>query len=177
MRTVVLVEGVSDRLAVAACARGQGLELEREGIAVVDMGGSKNVRRYLAAARSQEPEVRVAGLCDADGEGDFRRAFGGLDEACARLFVCVEDLEDELIRALGADAVQAVLRDEEELELFRSFQKQPAWRGRGVDGQLRRFIGTHSGRKIRLAPRLVQALARDRQPAPLRELVGWLAIA
>ena len=46
-------------------------------------------------------------------------------------YVCDADLEDELIRALGAAAVEEVIDAdlEDELESWRIFQQQPAWRG------------------------------------------------
>jgi hypothetical protein len=82
-------------------------------------------------------------------------------------FVCVDDLEDELIRSLGTSAVELVVRSEGELESFRRFQRQPAQRGRPVEAQLRRFIGTRSGRKIRYGRLLVDALDLSRVPPPL----------
>jgi hypothetical protein len=82
-------------------------------------------------------------------------------------YVCVEDLEDELIRALGVEAVERVLESEGELDAFRTFQRQPAWRERSHAEQLRRFFGTYSGRKIRSAPLLVDALDLDDVPRPL----------
>jgi hypothetical protein len=87
-------------------------------------------------------------------------------------FVSVADLEDELIRALGADAVRRVLDAASELDAFRIFQRQPAWRGRRLEEQLRRFLGTHSGRKIRSARLLVDALDLDRVPRPLDRLLA-----
>jgi hypothetical protein len=62
--------------------------------------------------------VRLAGLCDEDEERDFRRSLeqaglgAGLDRAgLARLgfFVCVADLEDELIRSLGVYGVEPLI--------------------------------------------------------------------
>ncbi len=85
----------------------------------------------------------------------------------AGFYVCVADLEDELIRALGSDAVERVVAAAGELGSWRTFQKQPAWRGQPVDQQLRRFMGTHSGRNIRYASLLVEALDLDRVPRPL----------
>jgi hypothetical protein len=82
-------------------------------------------------------------------------------------FVCVEDLEDELIRALGADGVQAVLETHGDLNAFRTFQKQPAWRDRPVQAQLRRFMGSADRRKLRYAHLLVEALDLSRVPRPL----------
>ena len=76
-------------------------------------------------------------------------------------YVCVADLEDELIRALGAAAVEQVVDAQGELGSFRTFQKQPAQQGRTVEEQLRRFMGTRSGRKVRYATLLVDALALD----------------
>jgi hypothetical protein len=82
-------------------------------------------------------------------------------------YVCDADLEDELIRSLGADAVERVIESQGELGRFRTFQKQPAWRGRPTEQQLRRFIGTYSGRKIRTGALLVRALDLARVPRPL----------
>jgi hypothetical protein len=89
-------------------------------------------------------------------------------------YVCVADLEDELVRSLGAVAVEAILDSQGELGSFRTFQRQPAWRGRSIEDQLRRFIGTFSGRKIRIAPLLVEALDLTRVPRPLERLLAHL---
>jgi hypothetical protein len=65
------------------------------------------------------------------------------------------------------EAVERVLEDRGELDPFRTFQRQPAWRGREPAEQLRRFLGTHSGRKIGAAPALVDALDLGSVPRPL----------
>jgi len=88
----------------------------------------------------------------------------------AGVFACDADLEDELIRALGTAAVEAVLEAEGELASFRRFQEQPAQRGRDLHAQLHRFLGTRAGRKIRYGALLVDALDLDRVPCAL-ELV------
>jgi hypothetical protein len=82
-------------------------------------------------------------------------------------YVCLADLEDELIRALGVAAVEQVIRSQGELEKFRTFQKQPEWRERTNEEQLRRFFGTHKGRKIQSGALLVRALDLTRVPRPL----------
>jgi hypothetical protein len=178
---VVLVEGVSDQLALGALAERLGRNLEAEGVSIVPMGGSKNIRTFLARFGPQGLDVRLAGLCDAAEEGDFQRALGraGFGSNLARedmerlgFYVCVADLEDELIRALGGSAVEQVLQAKGELELFRGFQKQPAWRGRTHEAQLRRFFGTHSGRKIESAALLVGALDLARVPRPLERVLA-----
>jgi hypothetical protein len=80
---------------------------------------------------------------------------------------CVEDLEDELIRALGVPRVEELLEAEGELRSFRILQQQPAQQGRSAQRQLRRFMGTRSGRKAHFARVLVEALADDQVPRPL----------
>ena len=87
-------------------------------------------------------------------------------------YVCVADLEDELIRALGAAAVEELIDAQGELGSFRTFQKQPAWRGRAIEDQLRRFIGTHSGRKIQSGDVLVHALDLTSVPRPLDRVLA-----
>jgi hypothetical protein len=87
-------------------------------------------------------------------------------------YVCVADLEDELIRSLGAAAVERVIDAQGDLESFRTFQKQPAWRGRTNEEQLRRFLGTRGGRKIQSAAMLVDALDLAQVPRPLDRLLA-----
>ena len=172
-RAVVLVEGASDRRALEALAERHGRDLAAEGISIAPIGGAQAIGSVLARLESG---VKVAGLCDAGEEGHFRRALerAGLGSALTRagmealgFYVCEADLEDELIRALGAAAVEQVVAEQGELPSFRTFQKQPAWRGRPVEEQLRRFIGTHSGRKIEYGALLVRALDLTHVPRPL----------
>jgi hypothetical protein len=88
-------------------------------------------------------------------------------------FACDADLEDELIRALGASAVERLLDEEGELESFRVFQSQPAQRGRTTEAHLRRFLGTRSGRKVRYGALLVASLPLDRVPQPLERVLVY----
>ena len=117
-RTVVLVEGESDREAVLRARRAARGRPRRDGVAVLAMGGVTNVARYVAELGPPGRGLRLAGLYDA-GEERFVR--GGLERAglapgpgraglAALGFHCCErDLEDELIRALGVDRVLAVV--------------------------------------------------------------------
>ncbi len=110
---------------------------------------------------------RLAGLCDEREARYFRDA---LDD----VFVCVADLEDELIRALGVATVEHVIDQQGELGSFRIMQRQPDQQGRTVDQQLHRFMGTRSGRKMHYARVLVDALDLDRVPLPLDRLLAHL---
>jgi predicted RNA-binding Zn ribbon-like protein len=173
-RAVVLVEGASDQAAVIALAARRGRNLAAEGVDVVPIGGAKNIRRFLE--RYHGSNVRLAGLYDAAEERDFRRGLErtgvGSDLTRADMerlgFYGFEaDLEDELIRALGAAAVEQVIDAQGELGSFRTFQKQPAQQGRPIEAQLRRFMGTRSGRKVRYGTLLVDALDLGEVPRPL----------
>jgi hypothetical protein len=183
---VVLVEGVSDQLALVALAERRDRDLRAERVEIVAMGGATNVRRYLEHYGPHGLDVTLAGLCDAGEEDDFRRALerAGIGSDLTRpamealgFYVCVPDLEAELIRALGPAEVERVIEAEGELGAFRTFQQQPAQRGRPPEAQLRRFMGTKGGRKIRCAPLLVAALDLARVPRPLDGVLGYVGRA
>ena len=175
-RAIVVVEGVSDRVALEALAERRGRNLEAEGVSIVPIGGAQAIGRFLERFGPHGEAVRLAGLCDAGEEQDFRRALerAGLGPNLARddlerlgFYVCDPDLEAELIRALGAASVEAVIEAQGELGSFRTFQRQPAQRERPVEKQLRRFMGTRSGRKSQYARLLVDALPLAHVPRPL----------
>jgi hypothetical protein len=175
-RAVVLVEGLSDQSAVEALAARRGRNLDAEGVAVVAIGGAQAIGRFLHRFGPQGLDVKLAGLCDAGEEGDFRRALerAGLGTDLTRadmerlgFYVCIADLEEELIRALGVAAVEQVVEAHGDLGSFRTLQKQPQWQGRTTEDQLRRFMGSGGRRKIRYARFLVEALDHAQVPRPL----------
>ncbi len=175
-RAAVLVEGPSDRVAIETLARRRGRDLAAEGVVVVAIGGATNIGRFLGLLGPASHRVTLAGLCDEAEQRYFaagleRAGFGRhLDRAdleALGFFVCVTDLEDELIRALGPGEVHRVIEDQGELGSLRLFQGQPAQRERPVEEQLRRFMGTRSMRKIRYAGLLVEALDLAAVPRPL----------
>src|SRR5262249_5208884 len=159
-QAVVLVEGISDRFALEALAERRGRDLDAEGVSVVPIGGAQAIGRYLDRFGPRGLGVKLAGLCDAGEEREFRRGLerAGLGSHLTRadmerlgFYVCDAGLEDELIRALGAAAVEQVVEAEGDLGSFRTLQKQAAWRGRPVEEQLRRFLGSGGSRKLRYA--------------------------
>jgi Overcoming lysogenization defect protein-like, TOPRIM domain len=183
VRTVVLVEGVSDQRAVETLARRRGRDLGAEGVRVIPMGGATNIRTFVARFGPQGAGLRLAGLCDAAEEPVFRAALeaAGLGSGLTRdrmealgFFVCHDDLEDELIRALGPDAVERVIGAQGDLGRFRTLQKQPAQRGRTVEAQLHRFMGSGGSRKIRYGSLLVEALDGTDVPRVLDRLLESL---
>ena len=180
-RAVVLVEGLSDQEAVEALAERRGRDLRAERVSVVPIGGAQAIGQFLDLFGPAGLDARLAGICDAGEEGDFRRGLerAGLGSRLTRadmerlgFYVCSADLEDELIRALGVASVEQVVGAQGELGSFRTLQKQPQWRGRAAEEQLRRFMGSGSGRKIRYARLLVDALDLRRVPRPLDRVLA-----
>jgi hypothetical protein len=180
-RAVVLVEGISDQRALETLAERRGRNLADEGVCIMAIGGAQAIERFLHRFGPQGFDVTLAGLCDAAEEGDFRRGleragFGSqltrVDMERLGFYVCVEDLEDELIRALGAPTVEQVVDAQGDLGSFRTLQKQPAWQGRPKEEQLRRFMGSGGSRTIRYARLLVEALDLTRVPRPLDRVLA-----
>lgn len=178
---VVVVEGISDQIALETAAAASGRDLEAERVVIVPIGGAHAVGRFLTSLGPQRTRVRLAGLCDLHEEEIFRRgllaAHVGSPRTRADLerlgfYVCVDDLEDELLRAVGAAGVEALFDSQGDLGSFHSLQRQPAWRGREPHAQMRRFLGSGARRKLRYARLLVEAAAdRDTLPRPLGDLL------
>ena len=164
LTAAILVEGPSDERALQRLARLRGIDLAGSGVQLVQLGGVTNLgsylRRYVASG------IPVTGLYDA-----AERAY--VDKTLARFrglrpfYACVEDLEDELIRAHGVSAVLDVIDASGDRAAWETLTRQPFHRGRPAPVVLRRFMGTTSGRKIRYAGLLVDALDLDRVPHPL----------
>ena len=182
-RAVVLVEGISDKVALEALATRRGWDLVAEGVAVVPIGGAQAIGRFLRAYSHERSSARLAGLCDAGEERDFRLALErtGFGQDLRRadmerlgFYVCEADLEDELIRCLGAEVVQEILAAHGKLVSFRTYQKQPAHRARSTEEQLRGFLNNW---KIQFAASLVDALDLDRVPRPLDCVLAHVRIA
>lgn len=183
IRAVVLVEGESDRSALECLAVRLGYDLADDGVAVVAMSGATNIGHYLQQFGPAGRGLQVAGLYDEAEERFFRNglASAGLGAVTTRgdlealgFFVCVRDLEDEMIRALGVDTMLDIVAAEGELSSFHVLQHQPAHRNRATHDQLRRFIGTRAGRKIRYGRVLADAVDLDRVPASLVGVLGHL---
>ncbi len=179
-QTVVLVEGSSDRAAIEALARRAGRDLAAEGVLVLPMGGATNIGRFL---RILGDGPRLAGLCDEAEQPAFARALheAGLapagDPASLAehgFFTCVADLEDELIRSLGAEATEQVIAEQGEQRSLRTMRRQPAQRGRTAEQQLHRFIAGGSRRKAHYARAFAEALDLAAAPPPLRDLLACL---
>jgi hypothetical protein len=180
-RKVILVEGVSDILAVRATAERAGRNLDDEGIVVLSLGGGGGFDAHVKVLGPAGLGVELLGLCDVDHEAHWARRLelAGFGAAIDRetmealgFFVCDRDLEDEFIKTLGVAAVERLIAAEGELWALEVLAQQPAHRTGSRHDQLRRFFGTKSGRKARYAPLLVAATAPGEEPRPLREVLA-----
>ncbi len=182
MSAVVLVEGDSDKAALETLAKRLGRDLEAEAVSIVSMGGASSLADFMnQVLGSTSPGTTLAGLCDEAEAPQFCRALKSVglgsdlsisDMESLGFFVCVRDLEDELIRSLGTGAIEGILTEQGELRRFRKFQNQPHWRGEPIDRQFHRFTGIKSGRKIRYGRILVEALDLTRIPGPLEGVLA-----
>ena len=177
---VVLVEGISDQIAVETLAARIGRDLGAERVVVLPIGGAHAITRFLTLFGPAGAGLRLAGLCDVGEEKVIRRglASAGIGSPGTRadmerlgFYVCVEDLEDELIRAIGVAQVEALIDSQGDLGSFHSLQRQPEWRRRPVAAQLRRFLGSGSRRKLRYARLFAEAVDLDRLPQPLEAVL------
>jgi hypothetical protein len=175
-RTVVLVEGNSDRVALHTLADRLGRDLAADGVEVVAMHGITNTRVLATRYGPKGLDVRLAGLYDTAEEDTLRGGLAAAGLATAlepdglsRLGFhgCSADLEDELIRALGVRGVEAVIEAAGEAHSLRLLAGMPAQRGWTRGAVLRRFLGSRSGRKARYAALMVRALDPGNVPAPL----------
>ncbi len=179
-QAVVLVEGISDQIAVETAAVRHGRDLGAERVVVLPMGGAHAFARYLTQLGPAGAGLRLAGLCDVGEEDVVRRGLASAGVGSPRtraglerlgFYVCVEDLEDELIRAVGAARVEELVESQGDLGSLRSLQRQLEWSGQPAGAQLRRFLGSGATRKLRYARLLTGAVDLDRLPHPLEAVL------
>jgi hypothetical protein len=159
-RGVVLVEGISDKLALEALARRIGRDLDAEGVSVLPIGGAQAIGKVLGRLGPGGVGVKL-----------FGSNLGRADMEALGFYVCDADLEDELVRSLGAAVVERVIEAEGEWASFQTFQKQPEKRRLTREAQLHGFMWN---RKIRYARLLVDALDLAQVPRPLDRVLGHI---
>lgn len=179
-RCVVLVEGISDQIALDAIAARRGRDLGAEGIVIIPVGGAHAIARYLVRFGPEGEGLAVTGMCDAGEEDIVRRAlalsgFGHpknrAEMEALGFFVCVKDLEDELIRASGRQTIETLLASQGDLPAFQTLQQQPAWRQQGFDAQMHRWLRAGARRNLRYARLLVDAVDPAQIPQSLEALM------
>ena len=183
-RTIVLVEGETDELALRLAAQRLGRDLDAEEVSILPINGAHAANRVLREIAAAEPRARLAGLYDEAEEDVIRAALeragrgqGLVDRAgleAIGFFACVADLEDELIRATGEANLARLIELAGDAQPWRTFQSQHAWRGRPADQQLRRFIRSVSSRNSRYIRAIVGSTEQSDLPRPLRRLLEYV---
>jgi hypothetical protein len=183
VRTIVLVEGVTDELALTLAARRLGRDVEAEGVSIVPINGAHAISRFLRRLAAEEPGAKLAGLYD-EGEEEVirvaleRAGFGpNLDRSQLEgvgFFACIADLEDELIRAAGETNLSRLIELEGDAQPLRKFRNQYPWRGRAMDQQFRRFIRSVSERNNRYIRAIVETIDPFQLPRPIRLLLDYV---
>lgn len=171
----ILVEGESDKAAVTSLAPRFGVDLAAEDIAVTVIGGAGNFSRAIGEATALGH--RVGGLYDEAEERFVAGALNrqeGEDLTRQGFFACRPDLELELVRALGAVEVTALLERRGDLKTFRNFQDQAAHRDFEAVEQLRRYISASGARKALYAALMAEAVPFEAVPEPLEGIVNWI---
>ncbi|HEX2646438.1 MAG TPA: TOPRIM nucleotidyl transferase/hydrolase domain-containing protein [Candidatus Dormibacteraeota bacterium] len=183
MRTIVVVEGITDQLALTLAARRMGRDLEAESVSVVPIHGAHAIGRFLRQLAAEEPRAKLAGLYDEGEEEVIRAALEregyGQDLDRSRLegigfFACASDLEDELFRAAGEVTLSRLIEREGDARPWHSFRHQHAWHGRPMDQQFRRFIRSVSERNSRYVRAIVETIDISRLPRPLGLLLDYV---
>ncbi len=169
---VVLVEGISDQIAVETLANQMGRDLRVQGVVVLPIGGAHGVATVVKRFAGQS-ELTVLGLCDRNEFSLFERAFDAdPDRSVDDVFVCDPDLEHELIGSVTPAELEAVLADHDDLGRFRKLQAQAAWIDRPFEQQMHRWLRAHARRPARYARIIIDHSGSGSAPAVLSRLVN-----
>ena len=165
MEAAVLVEGISDRVAVSTLAARLGRDLAAQGVTVLAIDGAQAVARAVRGLDG----VRVAGLYDVAEERVVHRGLERAGLEADGFFACDPDLEGELVRALGPERMLELVETRGQLGALATYRKQPAQRDKPLEAQLHGWL--HNW-KIRYAAPLVEALDVARVPRPLVQVLN-----
>lgn len=102
-RFVVLVEGVADRLIVESAASASGVELDRIGATIFELGGAENFRSVYRLLGPDGFGTTVLGLVDQAESAGWVGTVGGKPKNVVDkvVFISDADLEEEYCRGIG----------------------------------------------------------------------------
>jgi len=114
-RSVALVEGPADETLFRAVASARGIDLDRQGVSVLSLGGAENFPNAYRLLGPGAFGLRVAALVDA-AQMHLVAEVLGLDEgadadvlAAAGVFVAAPDLEGVYCQTLGTERMRQLL--------------------------------------------------------------------
>ncbi len=179
-RSVLLVEGESDYIAVTKAATLLGHRLDAKGVAVLQTGGEGTLRTFVRLFGKNGLDLDIAGLVDADAEAALtqeleRESYGqGIDRLTLEsvgFWICDSDLEAELIQAVGISQTEALITAEGEDQSYAAFAQDPRYSRLSDQERLEAFLSKR-GRKVRYAPLLIDRLTSGTLPRPLVEALN-----
>jgi predicted ATPase len=177
-KKIMFVEGPSDHLAILALAKKKNLSLDSLGVSIVTLNGAGILTWYLKLFGPSGFGLSLCGLCDSDHLSEWSKVLEGaglgtnLSQATMEaigFFVCVRDLEDELIKALGLAKVIQIIDQIGDNGAWNIFCQQPKNKGLSQAEQLHAFL---TKRKVLYAPLLVSKLSTT-IPRPLEEVLTF----
>ncbi len=177
-KRIVFVEGVADRLALTTLASKTGRHLDPLGISIVALNGADTLRAFLRLFGPPGFDVPVCGLCDLDHQSAWSKAlenvgFGvnltGAQMKTCGFFVANRDLEDELIKVIGAPECLKAIDEAGYKNGFETFCKQDTYKAMSLVVQLRNFF--HK-RNVLFAPILASKINTP-ITGPLEEVLAF----
>lgn len=124
---VVLVEGVSDRAAIIAAAQAAGADFEALGIAVLPVGGKRNLDRPALIFSEFGIPIYVVWDCDSSKDGAERTDAATMNKALQRLCGVEETNLSDFVACVSAryacfdDKLETTMRAEIGADEFRSY--------------------------------------------------------
>jgi hypothetical protein len=176
-RKVLLVEGLSDDLAVRSLAHSLGRDLDAEGITVLALDGGGGIGPHAQLLGPNGLGIPLRGQCDLDHEAQWIVALtkAGVPVASRAdleshgFFVADPDLEGCLVDALGVANAEGVVSAAGRDAQLRLFRIQPRWAELSAEESLIGFIKCE---KVFWAPRLAVALElTQRKPKCLFDIL------
>lgn len=112
-RSVILVEGIADRILVEAVDRALNIGLDRLGAVVFEIDGADKFEHVFKFLGPDGFNVRLLGLVDQDAQAKWVGKFHGKPEDVlgTRIWVSDPDLEGQYCTALGGVEVAQILID------------------------------------------------------------------
>ena len=168
---IVLVEGVSDQIAVDTLA--QRLGGSDTGVAVLPVGGAQGLRRMLRTIRADHPAVPLSGLYDIAEAHVIRRALE--DAGLLGPDTAIEDagFGALLISKTSCCAPAGRISSRRASPTTATSPRSASCRSSRsgaiapIHAQLRRWMTSGARRKLRYARIFVDAIPLERMPEPL----------
>lgn len=109
---VIIVEGISDRLILERLADLTGRNLDRLGVSIIEAGGYGDMGPLNKLFGENGFDVPISILVDEDAEDKVAKKLGVTRSELSNRSVWIsrKDLEDEYVRALGAETVWTALQ-------------------------------------------------------------------